>query len=347
MAVAHNLREMKFSGKIGFFLHTPFPPLDLFLKLPWRDTLLRDLLAYDLVGFQTLRDRRNFVQCVRSLLHDVSIGGKGQVLEARIENREIRIGTFPISIDYNEFAEHAASPEVAERAWYLHEDFPERQLILGVDRLDYTKGVPERLLGFGRALERYPELRGNVSLIQVVVPSRTEIPKYRDLKEEIERLVGQINGRFTRSGWVPVHYHFRSMDREELLAYYRAAEIALITPLKDGMNLVAKEYCACKVEDDGVLILSEFAGSAAQLQGGALMVNPHDVEGVADAIHTACTMELEERRTRMRKLRNGIRRRDILWWVDTFLQAVFAKDLGAFPHIADYVHRVEAAGARR
>jgi len=209
--------------------------------------------------------------------------------------------------------------------------------MLGVDRLDYTKGIPERLLAFREALEKYPELAGKVTMILVVVPSREKVEAYKRLRRYIERLVGQINGKLTRSGWVPVHYMFRSIDRTTLLAYYRAADIALVTPLKDGMNLVAKEYCASNVEEQGVLILSEFAGVVAELQRSALVVNPHDIAGVADAINKAATMAEEERRARMSRLRRVIRRNDIYKWVDSFLRAAVSVDLSDFPKIDEFV----------
>lgn len=337
MTTARELRIMGMESPIGFFLHIPFPPPDLFLKLPWRFHILHALLNYDLIGFQTQRDRRNFVQCVRLLLNDITIRGKGEIQVCHVNNRDVRIGAFPISIDYHEFAKQAASREVADRAWYIHEDLPERNIILGIDRLDYTKGIPERLQAFRTALKQFPELCEKVTLIQVVVPSRRQIPKYRDLKIEIEGLVGEINGEFTRSGWVPIHYIFRSLERTELLAYYRTAETALITPLKDGMNLVAKEYCACNVDKKGVLILSEFAGAATQLQKGALVVNPYDYEDVACKIYQAYRMSREERLSRMRKLRRSVRTRDIYWWVDSFLDAVFSQELDDFPALDDYV----------
>ncbi len=337
MNVASELKQMNVNNKTGFFLHIPFPSLDIFVKLPWRFQILRALLEYDLIGFQTLRDRRNFVQCVRMLLKDAVIHGKGQVIRCRIGKRESRIGTFPISIDYNEFANMAETKEVSERAWYLHEDLPHCCLILGVDRLDYTKGIPDKLEAFRNALIRFPEMRNRATLIQIVVPSREDIPEYYDLKIEIERLVGEINGQFTRSGWVPIHYIFRSVSRAELLAYYRTCEIALVTPLKDGMNLVAKEYCASSVEEHGALILSEFAGVAAQLQRNALLVNPYDIEGVAETIYRAFTMDREEQKTRMRRMRRSIKENNIFKWVDSFLRANIAKALDSFPIIDDFV----------
>ncbi len=337
MNVALDLRKLGVKSKVGFFLHTPFPALDIFLKLPWRFQLLRALLEYDLIGFQTLRDRRNFIQCLRTLVKDATVAGKGQVVLVKAAGHEVRVGAFAISIDYNAFVQQAAKPEVEEKVRQLRELLPHRQLILGLDRLDYTKGIPHRLEAFRDALRRYPELHNRVTLIQVVVPSREDIPMYHELRTTIEQLVGQINGEFTKpGGWVPIHYIFRSLTQVELLSYYRAAEIALVTPLKDGMNLVAKEFCTSSIDEDGVLILSEFAGAAAQLQNGALLVNPYDIEGVADAIYRAFKMEKAERQARMRRMRRLISKYDIFWWVDSFLQAVIAKDLSAFPLLEDY-----------
>jgi len=203
----------------------------------------------------------------------------------------------------------------------LREAIPNQQIVLSVDRLDYSKGIPEKLQAFRNALERFNDLRGKITLVQIAVPSREDILQYRALKTEIEGLISEINGRFSRSGWTPVHYMFRSLERTELLAYYRAADIALITSLKDGMNLVAKEYCAANVDKNGVLILSEFAGAAIQLRGDSLLVNPYDIEGVAEAIHQAYAMSIDERRWRMHRLRKSVARRDVFWWVDSFLQA--------------------------
>ena len=337
IGVAHELRKMGNASKMGFFLHIPFPPPDIFLKLPWRFHILRKLLEYDLIGFQTLRDRRNFVQCVRMLLKEVAIWGKGQVIRMRIEHREVRVGAFPISIDYGEFANLARTEEVAKKAWYIHENLPNMKIILGVDRLDYSKGIIEKLNAFRNALTRYPELQGKVVLAQILVPSRREIPMYATLKEEIERLVGEINGQFTRSGWVPIYYLFRSLNREELVAYYRTAEILLVTPSKDGMNLVTKEYCASNMEENGVVIVSEFAGVASQFHRNAILINPYDIEGVADAIYKAYTTSREERRIRMHKLRQSIRKTDIYWWVNSFLLAAIAKRLDNFPILEEYV----------
>jgi trehalose 6-phosphate synthase len=335
--MASCLEKMGVKRRTGFFLHIPFPPLDGFIRLPWRFQILEALLQYDLVGFQTVRDRRNFLDCVRMLMPDSRVVGHGHVARCITPEREILVGTFPISIDFKQFADFAGTKEVQDEAWIIHANLPERQLILGVDRLDYTKGIPLRLKAFANALERYPHLRRKVSLVQVVVPSREGVPEYEALKSEIQQLVGEINGRFSEVGWTPVHYIYRSLNRIELLAYYRTCEVALITPLKDGMNLVAKEYCACSIENNGVLILSEFAGAAAQLHHGALMVNPYDIEGMADAIHQACTMEVDDRHSRMEKMRRSIQRYDIFRWVNAFLRSAVHQHLDEFPQAEFFV----------
>src|SRR6266436_1750099 len=325
MYVAQALREQGVSGKLSaltFFLHIPFPPYDIFSKLPQQQRLLRALLQFDLLGFQTRRDLRTFLQSVRRVLPDAAVNTIAGLHLIRVEKREVRVGSFPIGIDFESFEKGAASQEVAERAEQLRAAFPGCQLVLGVDRLDYSKGIPERLRAFRDALERHRELRGRVVLIQNVVPSRVEIPRYHEFKDRIDRLVGDINGRFSTDTWLPVHYRFRSLNRDDLLAHYRACEIALVTPLKDGMNLVAKEYCACRVDkNDGVLILSQFAGAAEQLKPGAVLVNPYDVEQVADAIFKVFRMSDAERSARMKRMRRVVRNEDVFWWVDSFLKA--------------------------
>lgn len=323
IGVGDQLRALKMSQPLGFFLHIPFPAADLFRRLPWRDPLLQSLLAYDLLGFQTLRDRRNFVHAASTLLPGVQVlSRKRQYDVLSSEGRTIRVGHFPISIDFDEFDNGARSREVEDAAWYLHENLRGRQLILGVDRLDYTKGIPERFLAFERALEKYPELKTKISLMQLVVPSRTLVPDYQNLKETLDQMAGRINARFSKPEWTPIHYVYRSLDRTQLLARYRTSEIALITPLRDGMNLVAKEYCASSVENNGVLILSEFAGAADQLGKGALLVNPYDIEATADAIHQAYFMDHEERRRRMRLLRSEVKRNDVHQWLQSFTRSL-------------------------
>ena len=325
--VAELMRRKNEAARIGFFLHIPFPPLDILLKLPWRGQILRALLAHDLLGFQTPRDRRNFLTCIENLLPEAEIENDGPIATVRLGSREVRVGAFPIGIDFASYEESARSEEVARRMVELRNRMGPRQIIVGVDRLDYTKGLIERLQAFRNALQRYPELREQVILFQLVVPSREGVPGYQLLKGHVEQLVGEINGEFSSAGWVPVHYHYRSLARRDLIALYRMARVCLVTSIKDGMNLVAKEFCACQVDGCGVLILSEFAGAAAQLQEGALLVNPHDIEGMADALKAAFELSEEERWCRMEGMRRTLRAQDIFWWVDYYLQAA----LGTVP----------------
>jgi trehalose 6-phosphate synthase/phosphatase len=323
MEVAQTLRQRapRNFAALTFFLHIPFPPYDIFEKLPQQQRLLRALLQFDLLGFQTRRDLRNFLQCVRRVMPDAKVVPRHELQLVCFERRKIRLGHFPIGIDFDSFENRAMSEVVAQRSKELRAAFPGCQLILGSDRLDYSKGIPERLRAFRTALERYPELRGRVVLIQVVVPSRVDIPRYHEFKQRIDRLVGDINGRFSTSTWWPVQYHFRCLERDDLLAHYRGCDIAFLTPLKDGMNLVAKEYCACRINGDGALILSQFAGAAEQLKPDALLVNPYDVEQMADTIVKAFRMSQAERSARMKRMRRVVRNENVFWWVDSFLAA--------------------------
>lgn len=325
MDVARAMRAGGWDGSVGFFLHIPFPPPDIFLKLPWRRDILEAFLQYELVGFQTPRDQLNFVNCIEALFPDVTVRSVGAFQQLSSGGRIIRIGSFPISIDTQALIEQAASDDVTRRMEKIRARLPNRQFILGVDRLDYTKGIPSKLRAFRSALERFPNLHQRVSLIQILSPSREGIPRYHELKSEVERLVGRINGQFTDSGWVPIHYIYRNMEQADVLAWYRAADVALVTPLKDGMNLVAKEYVACKNQEPGVLILSEFAGSATQMRAGALLVNPYNLEEVAEAIHHALTMPEAERTKRLDRLKKNVKEEDIFWWVDSFLRAANLK----------------------
>lgn len=333
MHQAFFLKSMGVKRKTGFFLHIPFPPPDIFMKLPWRWKLIQALTEFDLVGFHTMQDRKNFAECLRRLMPEAKFEGRGAVITVDMGTRQFRLGAFPISIDFNQFAEIAGRKEVGEMAFQIKEALRHRKIILGVDRLDYTKGIPERIRSIQTLLRRYPDLRGRINFVQIAVPSREEVDEYKELRIEIEQLVGRVNGEFSFPGWVPVHYHYKSFPHDELVAYYSAADIALVTPLRDGMNLVAKEYCACNLSEDGVLVLSEFAGAAAQLQDYAYLVNPYDMEGIAKALHRAIHWSKEERMECMTKLRDSIRKNNIYWWVDSFLKAGIAKKLGDFPAV--------------
>jgi trehalose 6-phosphate synthase len=318
MLVGEFLRGLGIRSRLGFFLHIPFPPLDIFEKLPWRTQILRGLFQYDVIGFQTPRDQRNFMGCVRRFLPEVEMQRADEETRAECEGRVTLIRSFPIGIDFEEFSSQAQQPAIAARAAEIREEMRGRQIVLGVDRLDYTKGVPDRLRAFQHLLATRKNLRRQLSLVQIVVPSRENIPKYRELKLETETLISQINGQFGDPGWMPIHYIHRSIERPELVALYSAADIALITPLKDGMNLISKEFCAAQAEERGVLILSEFAGSAEQLNNGAILVNPYDIGAVAEALVAAFRMEPAERTQRMHKLRRRVRHADVFRWCDDF-----------------------------
>jgi trehalose 6-phosphate synthase len=318
--VAEYMREARRNQGLGFFLHIPFPPPDIFNKLPWRVEYLKAILQYDLAGFQTPRDLRNFAACIQTLLPEAEIAVQGCQVEVQHAGRRTVAASFPISIDFRAIADLAADPKTEERFQQLNQCLPQR-VLLSVDRLDYTKGIPERLIVFQELLRQNPELHRKVILSQVVVPSREAVPRYKELRREVERRISSINGEFSEPGWTPVQYIYRSLSLRELVAYYRAADVALVTPLKDGMNLVAKEYCAARINNDGVLVLSEFAGAAEQLKAGALLVNPYDAVATAQAIRCACEMPEHERRLRMEEMRRNIQSQDVFRWVEDFHQA--------------------------
>ena len=323
MQVAPVLRKKLPRAKLAFFLHIPFPPPDIFEKLPWRKAVLEGLLAHNVVGLQTSRDQRNLVACLRTFMPHLEITRVGETRlvrdTSRDGSRETLIGAFPISIDFEYFEKEADADAVRRRVTELHQLFGEVTTILGIDRLDYTKGIPERIKAFGLFLRKYPQYRRHTCLVQIVVPSRESIPGYQVLKAEIERLITQVNGEYAEPGWVPINYIHRALPRTELLALYRTCRVALVTPLKDGMNLVAKEYCACRLANDGILILSEFAGSATELKHGAIEVNPYDQAEVAEALATAVSMDAAEQRRRMLRLRNQVRRANLGAWLEAFI----------------------------
>ena len=323
LLMAEELRKLGVTRTLAYFHHIPFPSPDIFAKLPWRSEMLRAMLHFNVLGFQTSSDLRNFVRCLRRFASgDTRINSEGKRVILETNHGVVSAGAFPISIDFQEFSTRAASTGVTRMAVELRQNINVHHCVLGVDRLDYTKGIPERLRAFELLLDQSLELHRKVTLVQVVVPSREDIPKYQELKQEVERLVAWIDGRFTRDGWVPIHYVYRRLDRDELLAHYKAADIALVTPLKDGMNLVAKEFCVAQNGNEGVLILSEFAGAAQQLKIGALLVNPNDLDGVASAIRRAMTFSRTERLCRMRTMRRSIARENVSAWAESFCNAV-------------------------
>jgi trehalose 6-phosphate synthase/phosphatase len=295
------------SARVALFLHIPFPPYDIFRLLPWDHELLRGLLACDMIGVHTWGYAQNLLDCFERRL-----GSRvdRELMTVEYGDRAVQVGVFPIGIDFRSFEQRARQAPVQPRS--------AQRVVLGVDRLDYTKGIPERIQAFQRLLELHPEHREQVVLLQLAVPSRSQVAEYRQLKREIDELVGQVNGRFATATWSPIRYLYRALSQERLAAIYRDADVGLVTPLRDGMNLVAKEFVASQIDDPGVLILSSLAG-AAETMREALLVNPYNPEATAEAIHRALTMDETERRSRIEALRKREQRDDVHAWVQAFL----------------------------
>ena len=317
MLVPGLLRAKRSRARIGWFCHIPWPPPDTFGILPWREEILEGLLGADVLGFHLPEYAEHFRECVnRFTACRVSSDGTIQY-----RSRKVRTIAAPIGIPVDELQALALDPDVAREVERIKETMGNRKLLLGVDRLDYTKGIPDRLAAFERLLKKERNARTKYALIQVMVPSRTDVKAYADLKEEIDRMVGDINGRFAETGRVPVHYLYRNLSQRALFAHYRAADVALVTPLRDGMNLVAHEYAAARMDEDGVLVLSEFAGAAKHLKG-AMLVNPYDVESTASAIQRALSMKPAEKKKRMRALRSAVMSLDVHRWADEYVSAL-------------------------
>jgi trehalose 6-phosphate synthase/phosphatase len=307
------LRKARPEASIGFFLHIPFPSQELIRVLPWRTELLRGMLGADLIGFHTFGYMRHFLSAVTHLL-----GYPAQNGQIETPNRSVRVDAFPMGIDYERYAQAAASAEAEEHQAEYREALRDTRVILSIDRLDYTKGIAQRLRAFDQLLQRYPEWRGQVSLIMLVVPSRDQVAQYASLKEEIDELVGRINAQYRTISWNPILYFYRSLPLEELAALYRLAEVALVTPMRDGMNLVAKEYVASRLDQRGVLILSERAGAARELSD-ALIINPTDVGQLVEAMHEALVMPEEEQVTRMSAMQTLVKRYNVFSWTRLFM----------------------------
>ena len=315
MLVPQLVRERGAGGRIGFFLHVPWPSPDLFVRLPWRREVLLGLLGADVISFHTEGYRSNFVRSCRRVLGDEAVFRGNEVI---IGDHVARTTAAPISVDAEELADLAATSAVDEEVQSLREQFAGRTLLLGVDRLDYTKGIIERLLAVEMLLERDEALRGRLAMVQIAVPSRDDVQEYRDLRATVEQIVGRINGRFTAPGAdVPVHYLYRSLGQPSLAAYYSAADALLVTPLIDGMNLVAKEYVVVQHArgGSGVLVLSEFTGAALELRE-AVRCNPFDVEGLSHQIERALALAQPDRRRRISAMARRVRAHDVHRWVE-------------------------------
>jgi trehalose 6-phosphate synthase len=326
ISLASELRARGVANRIGFFLHIPFPPPGVLLAVPVNSWLVKSLFSFDVVGFQTNADVINFQRFI-------SEHSDGQVLsDGRLIafGRTIIARAFPIGIDVDAFYTMSRTPAAEEVIERLHRRLLARSHIIGVDRLDYTKGLPERMKAFRRMLELFPDKRRAVTLMQIAPPTREDVAAYTDIREELEKLSGSINGEFGNFDWTPVRYIHRNIPRQTLAALFRGCQVGLVTPLRDGMNLVAKEYVAAQNDDNpGVLVLSRFAGAAEDMEE-ALIVNPYDIDDIAHALQQALMMPVEERQARHRALIDRIRTRDAKNWRESFLGTLSPQTHGAF-----------------
>lgn len=319
------IRKVKPNLTIGFFLHIPYPSFEIFRLFPWREELLHGILGADMIGFHTYDYERHFLSSVKRIL-----GLEVQFNEIIYGNNIIKVDSFPMGIDYSRFHEAAKNankklveePSELQKRLLSHKDSDaDTKLILSIDRMDYTKGIPNRIRAFEFFLDRNPEYKEKVRLVMVAVPSRSNVSEYKKLKRETDRLVGRINGKFATVSWTPIWYFYRSLPFDQLIELYTASEIALITPLRDGMNLVAKEYIATRTDQDGVLILSEMAGASKELNE-ALIINPNNFQEFSNAIKTAFEMPKKEQKSRMKLLQKRIKRYNVEKWAEEFMTAL-------------------------
>ena len=317
MLVPALVRRMLPSARIAFFLHIPFPSPEIFLVEPHAEELTNGMLGADLIGFHLDSYASNFMDVVAEVTpHRFSRPDK-----IRVNGRPVRVGSFPISIDFEHFAKLAAHESISGKIAAIRDSYRADILVLGVDRLDYTKGILERLHAVEIMLDRHKELQGRFTFIQISSPTRPKVHVYQELREKVEQMVGRINGRFGGKGCIPIDYRYENQSQEDLVAMYRAADVALVTPLRDGMNLIAKEYAAARIDNSGALVLSRFAGAYEEMDD-VLMVNPYDPESTAERLYAAIHMPAEEKERRMKRMRNLVRRNDIYWWLERYLRAM-------------------------
>lgn len=318
------LRALGARNRMGFFLHTPFPPPAVLAVLPRHRLLIEAAGAYDLAGFQTEGDAQNFRDCVVALNDGEHLSDGG----VAASGRRVSVGTFPIGIDADSFTRMAEEAAASDENVRLKESLVGRRLIIGVDRLDYSKGLPQRFEAYDRLLSHFPEHRSTVTFMQIAPVSRGEVSQYRQLRRELESLAGRVNGRYAEFDWMPLRYLNKPFSRQVLAGFYRRSHVGLVTPLRDGMNLVAKEYVAAQQPDDpGVLVLSQFAGAAKELDA-ALIVNPFDVDEIAEALNAALAMPLEERKARWTTMIGRVRGNTVSHWVDAFLKTLDGVPVG-------------------
>lgn len=308
------LRDEKPSLSIGYFHHIPFPSYELFRVLPEREEVLEGLLGADLIGFHTHDYMRHFISAIYRVL-DLNCN----LDEINLHNRTVHVDAFPMGINYDQYNQATQLPEVRNKTKELRESIGDTKIILSVDRLDYSKGITHRLHGFAQFLENNPEYHGKVSMAMVVVPSRDNVDIYAELKTKIDQLIGEINGKFSKPGWNPLYYFYQSFPFNELIALYDIADIALVSPVRDGMNLVAKEYLACKRDGNGILILSEMAGAAIELQD-SIIINPNDIDQIENAIITALNMPYDERKKRLESMQKRISKHTVKKWANEFVK---------------------------
>ena len=311
------LRQKIPSLPIKFFWHIPFPAGDIFRNNPWATEILHGLLEADLIGFHTPEYVRNFLDCV-SKLPNCFIDRDGESIYCN--GRLVKVRAFPLGIDVADFETRAASPATLSLARKIRKKIKASTILISVDRIDYTKGIIERLNALRMLYRKYPEYIGRISLVQIVVPNRNQIAEYNQLRHVILNEVHHINMEFATNGWAPIHQVVKHIDRSKLVAYYRASDIALITPIRDGMNLIVKEYLATRLEETGAVVLSRYAGAAAEFKDEAIVVNPNRPEAIVDGIRNALVVDENKDRIRMRKMRSKIKSRDLSWWTRQILR---------------------------
>jgi trehalose 6-phosphate synthase len=320
MPMGQELRNRGFANRMGFFLHIPWPPMRLLISLPSHRELVDSLFSYDVIGFQTKDSLEAFMDYVQGQLGDAAIVHDDSTVEYL--GRRVRLVACPIGVDTEPFRAAAQGPVASAMQERMVASANGRTMIIGVERLDYSKGLAERFLGYERFLSARPDMHGKVFMLQIAPPSRGDVQSYQEIRASLDNLSGRINGEFSDAEWVPLRYVNRGYPRDQLAGMYRAARIGLVTPLRDGMNLVAKEYVAAQDEDDpGVLILSRFAGAAEQLTD-AILINPHSPEEISDAITQGLTMTLDERRRRWRSLFEVVEKQDVMWWWREFTRVL-------------------------